>query len=32
MQQTIDCPIRRRLAHLPWANDGRAGAPPPPGG
>lgn len=26
MQQTIDCPIRRRLAHLPWANDGRAGA------
>ncbi|WP_409338944.1 hypothetical protein, partial [Pseudomonas aeruginosa] len=25
MQQTIDCPIRRRLAHLPWANDGRAG-------
>lgn len=26
MQQIIDCPIRRRLAHLPWANDGRAGA------
>lgn len=26
MQQTIDCPIRWRLAHLPWANDGRAGA------
>ncbi|MGA4815995.1 hypothetical protein ACPA9J_16140 [Pseudomonas aeruginosa] len=25
MQQTIDCPIRRRLAHLPWSSDGRAG-------